>query len=107
MIDLIKKLEEAMEGSRELDVEVSKFIGRIDGWPAPYYTTSIDCALTLVPKGYWELGGPHPQNGFSAYLAEVHPLMVKKNTTLILDGADAPTPALALCILALKARQHD
>lgn len=61
MTDLIKRLEEATEGSRELDVEVAKSIKFFDGTRAsytlnvnliPHYTTSIDAALTLVPEGW-------------------------------------------------------
>ena len=56
--DLLSKIEQASEGGRDLDVEIAWAIGR-PGSPipghtneVPPYTTSLDCALTLVPEGW-------------------------------------------------------
>jgi len=114
--DLIARLETATEGSRELDAEIVRAVDPdaffaddgsfesavydcINRYP-PHYTTSLDAALTLVPEGWgWSvdyanacmlstLGG----DGHVDYL----------HTTY---AREAATPALALVIAALKARQ--
>lgn len=75
------------------------------GYQLPAYTASIDSALTLVPDGLaWTLG----QNVHHRYwLASVNNLDDEGSPQSIgysgLKGD--PTPALALCIAALKARQ--
>ena len=80
MLDLIKRLENASSGSRELDAEIAAFVHgtatksitdvRGDeiyrGYKAPdtghwkrcpHYTTSLDAALTLVLEGSgWDVG---------------------------------------------------
>lgn len=83
-------------------------------WPyevfssVPEYTTSLDAALTLVPEGaVWHVMtdyghlrrakvGPPNNPSASVYKDADRPLFVQ---------ADAATPALALCIAALRARQ--
>lgn len=109
--DLIARLEAATEGSRELDGAIYETVTgvRITGprdkeWlVVPFYTTSLDAALTLVPEGLcWGLN-THPEDeifnpgGAQAFVSD-----------MLEDGiyahADAATPALALCIAALKAR---
>lgn len=134
MKDLIEKLEAATEGSRELDAEIGAQLGggvashncsdntrRTYGagaWftdadnmravliehthHAPHYTTSLDAALTLVPEGYaWSLDfDPKlPGKPGRPYYADV--------TDFSTHAAKAwsTTPALALCIAALKARE--
>lgn len=124
---LIEKLEKAEEGSRELNAEIFWLIDNDNaqrvywnaafGMPrkivgpmpkglgrlavechAPAYTTSLDAALTLVPEGWvWSVhkysGAPPACEGDVA--RDMHSL-----TT----NAAGHTPALALCIAALKAR---
>jgi hypothetical protein len=120
MTDLIERLEAATEGSRELDALIhatTLSLGR-DYWPdergrvveytglrkilhrAPHYTTSIDAALTLVPEGWgWSVNDDSeacltlPGNGFLSDRGDIE-----------LYGRSA-TPAIALCIAALRARQ--
>ena len=131
MKDLITRLEEATEGSRELDAEIhcaitpgrivhpkgergytqddllhearntrlaqAQFISRSRG-PSPHYTTSIDAALTLVPEGCaW---GCTFACGTSKPVASCGPW-----DTYPVSIRNAATPALALCIAALKARE--
>ena len=77
------------------------------GWakpPWPHYTTSIDAALTLVPegwiwkanwfnsKGYALVGKPSEKGNFKE--PHKYPALAK-------------TPALALCIAALTAREKE
>lgn len=58
------------------------------------YTASIDAAMTLVPEGWsWSLFGPDNQ------ACLVNPENPSQAAT-----CDAATPAIALCIAALKAR---
>lgn len=112
MTALIELLESATEGSRELDVEIvfalypeSIYQPQCVGeepifWSEPYYkqecpafTTSIDAALTLVPDGrIWTLGTYADHSGYRAALDSQS------------ESTKAATPALALCIAALKAR---
>ncbi len=121
-LELIAKLEAATEGSRELDLEIAMICGHdlssgftptfayhgdtpVYEWSTgetPSYTTSIDAALTLVPEGWYVAtiaqwrSGPGPRIWAATLNAE--------------PGADAgyrhatrSSPALALCIAALKA----
>ncbi len=74
---------------------------------APDYTTSLDTALTLVPDHWrWLLDkrpwGEQRQDGFRA---EVYlPTQPYKNDRSDVPTQWGPTPALALCIAALKAQ---
>jgi len=104
MKDLIKKLEAATEGSREFDAKVAEVIGFFDGQRAsyslnidliPYYTTSIDAALTLVPEG-WSRPWIKRHNGHH-WSVELHQPSTER------QGRHKELP-LALCIAALKAR---
>lgn len=112
MKKLIAQLEAATEGSRELDVEVYRLVDPIGSavcvarWGVrefvPHYTTSIDEALTLVSEGWgigqlWEAVNPKERPWWGVSLRRDEPYRVLK----ILD---APTPAIALCIAAIKAR---
>lgn len=105
---LIEKLEQAKEGSRELDAEIAKLVGTehgprevvrvesrsIDSYPevAPHYTESLDAALTLVPKGHGAVSASINERGPSS-MRIGHPYVC----------GNAATPALALVIAALKA----
>lgn len=106
MTNLINKLKEATNGSKELD-QMIWFLPNVDpdadmnnGEALPY-TTSIDAALTLIP------------NWFDNY-------SIGKGRNMAVDdkrywgsmelGEDvffAATPALAICIAALKVRSND
>lgn len=115
MTDLISKLEAAAEGSRELDKEIWKACGShistigTERWPnrigevshfisieCPDYTTSIDAALVLVPEGWCWVAGNELEN-----FASVKP---DHNAHDKILSSSSATPALALCIAALKAR---
>jgi len=109
MTDLIARLEAAAEGSRELDVEIQRHrTGHPDDhwyelngkWARnecpPRYTTSLDAALTLVPEGWFVRKLAEYEDGWTCTL-----IKGARNE----NGASAATPALALCIAALRARQ--
>lgn len=127
MKDLIAKLEDATEGSRELDAEISAAIGNVvepcgaNDWAVLYgtkivegsegrlededwrelehYTTSLDAALTLVPEGYlWQI------KQAVQCCALVWALEVDYDDHPVPTGYSTTHPALALTIAALKAR---
>lgn len=115
---LFEVLEQATEGSRELDAQIQayQFGGTVheksDGgllivvngiqhgiaWTAvPHYSTSLDAALTLVPEGCSPSDIVWGLDEVSAYLAwpmEPYAKQVRG------DGA---TAELALCIAAIRA----
>ena len=102
MTDLIARLEAAEGPDPRLDREIAVIQGGYKevGWPA--YTTSMDAALTLVPEGHTysfiHRIGEYPEASVAAQPdAGFWSAVV----------ATAATPALALCIAALKARDDD
>jgi len=119
---LIQRLQEATEGSRELDSEVALATGWThhieqhdddmtdDVWTDPsgkehscyhFFTRSIDAAMTLAPEGcMWNLGG-NPNGGFAS--AGLFGASIWQGIDQI--HGEAPTPALALCIAALSAKE--
>ncbi len=110
MKTLIAELERAAEGSRELDGEIALSLGWVKhhaGWAhwttpeglenrhVPFFSDSLDAALTLVPEGaYWAV-----RVSISKFAGVVTPL------GYVVKDCVANTPALALCIASLKARQ--
>lgn len=130
--DLIARLEAATEGSRELDGDVHVAVQSADEeWvhdgngrcakymrpmhkhleSAPHYTTSLDAALTLVPKGYGAVaGGVGDQvivgtNGPAWFaVVDVATNIGHWSERRAHGEAVAGTAAIALCIAALKAR---
>ena len=116
---LITKLEQAEQGSRELDVAIWHFVetrfqrSDQEGWSivprgnrtvkddvfAPHYTTSLDCALTLVPEGQvWEVHS----DGYVGVYINAEAMSDSEKGHVVLH--DAGNPVLALCIASLKAR---
>lgn len=121
--DLIAKLEAAAVGSRELDLSIWEWdrdahvrTGRewldlcaLRGGTVPSWTTSLDAALSLVPEGKdWDvtwlateitIRQPEPRAEAFVY---PKPFMTCPDEERCY--AEASTPALAICIAALKAR---
>ena len=96
--ELIAALERAEGPSRELDAHIWKSDGcRVA--PVPRYTSSLDAALTLVPEGEAWLVGWDDENHANVF---VLPSPTSRPTGYHAQGA--ATPAIALCIAALKAR---
>lgn len=120
--ELITLLESASEGSRELDALIAchvfadqfilsdsphntkyGYVTRIkDGRgvktdTAPMLATSIDAALTLVPKGWAWATGRAMGEGFFCDLGQL-------DQGGIDIYASAPTAPLAICIACLRAR---
>lgn len=111
LCDLIARLEAAKEGSRELDAAIDIYVTGgssadlayvledVDRTLRPkHYTTSLDAALTLVPKGYFG------EIDFG-FLVDKQAAWVRKNNDTPRVIGYGKTPALALCIAALKARE--
>lgn len=123
---LVERLEKATEGDWELDKLIYELVNFPTEWrgfkivqqwtcangtygfktedgtryanciSAPRYTTSIDAALTLVPDGLkWSVGT------WSDNFAKVGP---EGFGPAKFSAENNPTPALALCIAALKAQ---
>lgn len=119
---LIEKLEKATGPDRELDLEVALAIGweksdrqfsrtawratsgpgadigwwsEGSDWP-PRYATSIDDAITLRPEGWsWRVGNLPSGRGFADL-----------GTQASLQCVQGASPAIALCIAALRAREE-
>lgn len=67
---------------------------------APRYTSSIDTALTLVPEGWsWDCGLIINDRDFTSHVWRDEP------TEAGIMRGKGPTPALALCVAALRARE--
>lgn len=108
MNDLIATLEQATGPDWHLDSAIARLdqireeIGDCADNEVPPYTTSLDTALTLVPEGCeWRIESherPHPDGLPRAYIKRFGAL--GKSARI----GRAPTPALALCIAALKVR---
>ena len=114
MTDIIERLEAATEGSRELDSACGDAIGWTR-WASledcPHYTTSIDAALTLLDENWaWIISKVIDlvamRQGYTAVIECLdgtgdveRPMQIRKAAEVV-----AATPALALCIAALKAK---
>jgi hypothetical protein len=106
--DLITKLEEAGEGSRELDKVVWIATGGWSGVDAPpSFTTSLDAALALAERVldlHCAVVESSPQSD--------HPNGQKACASVHLVGGGgsgriaASTPALALCAAILRASEE-
>lgn len=134
--DLLARLEAATGPDRLLDAEIDcavrfpdlrpaepdDFAGKYGYSPgnikvdtgflmSASYTRSIDAALTLVPDGCgWSAGWgqilPDKPMGEARITRNAHFIGYDANYDVIVK-ANAATPALALCIAALRARAGD
>jgi len=125
-LELITRLEKATGPDRGLDCRIAHAVKPIqfddtygpETWDdqqwrmaagiyqIPLYTKSIDAALTLVPDGWtWECT-EFDKAKYRATLSFKGNGAAPERTvdSCDVDGKDAPTPAIALCIAALKAR---
>ena len=127
--DLIARLESVTEGSRELDAEISvalepgeivwrqanftmdasypaikrarsNYIGGFAFEHVPYYTTSLDAALTLVPKEPKN----EPSGIYDYQLESTNGGLTISARVGNSEPCFAETIALALCIASLKAK---
>ena len=100
---LIERLEKAEGPDRELDYMVHRATHELYGayGPHPRYTASLDAAMMLVPAdALWSVcdmeEGPFAQ--------VIPPASGGTFGGTKISGYGAPTPAIALCIAALRAR---
>lgn len=134
MRDLIERLERATGPDRELDMRIWWLLDRksaertywnaATGKPralgdelptsglgvlamkerAPHYTASLDAALTLVPAGLdWFV--KHYASAGGKFGAVVTSPEIAARSWGDYSHDNSPTPALALCIAALRARE--
>jgi hypothetical protein len=104
--ELIAALEKATGPSLALDLEIKR-VCEVPHDPrclALQYTASIDAALTLVPetngKRWYQVAQAWSQATARVRVYPVNPWEGRTREAV----ADAPTPAIALCIAALKAQ---
>lgn len=108
MDELIARLEKATGPDRELDADIMYFeiergagikVARIPSLTetANHYTLSIDAAITLVPE-------EHNADVIRFSNSKGH-ANVKQHMTEAGHLGNGATPAIALCIAALKARK--
>ena len=103
MEQLIKDLEAATEGRSGLDERIYEAVKTDLTPPGHSYSQSLDAALTLVPEGCdWASGHGKNSDGDVVTFACVG----KEDVAASAYDATASTPALALCIAALKAREQ-
>lgn len=117
MTDILTRLRDATEGSRKLDQIIGEALKLPPRYPSEsslciyaHYTTSIDTALTLVPEGWkpsmmsWsvpELTEPTARVSMFMTLVSNDYKGHVRGEVKMHEGA---TPAIAVCIAALKAR---
>lgn len=127
MDKLIERLERATGSDRSLDADIY----RLDYFPvdksymdafrasAPHYTSSVDAAVTLIPKGWaWKCGTCCISDDawcVPDYNSPLHGERLRKelgspvhggifDTGIDIDQRPPGRVAIALCIAALKAR---
>ncbi len=122
---IIERLEAASGPDRELDGAIALSFGwtfeKMKGDRRPYYrkpgnteyylrsepphyTSSIDAALSLVPEdAFWRIGHDGEGADPSEYRADV---LLSRHPDPIVCSEVASTPAITLCIAALRARAH-
>lgn len=118
---IIERLESLTSACRECDEAISLLV-RGFGFDTelrqlygPAYTASLDCALSLVPEGWWLAGLCfHPVDFRSSHDCAWGAELGGSIKWVTYDGYPEPeysiangqsaTPAIALCIAALKAR---
>jgi hypothetical protein len=112
--DIIQRLEAASEPSFELEEEIRVAVGAgcedLGFTEAPPgYMRSIDAALTLVPHGwFWRVGLTSLYQAWAG-VNKTHPDHGEEGRNEFFfhrEHGQRPdtTPAIALCIVALKAR---
>ena len=102
--EIIERLEKAKGPDRGIDQDIfhaldlcPKSDGGCDDFRAPAYTGSVDCALSLVPEGsWWDIGTMADGLTYGACVGG-------PNNLFDTDRQLARSPALALCIAALRA----
>lgn len=101
LIDLIRTLERAEDGTVGLDRAIVAALGDSPSLPDKAYSSSIDVALTLMPEtGYWEIICIS-NDGVTQFACELHP--ANNRPPVIGLGK---TGALAVTSAVLKAKRE-
>jgi hypothetical protein len=103
LLELAERLEKATGPDRSLEIDIFAAVMGLDPMIAlgekPFYTRSLDAAMTLVPEGFvWGMGGPEE----GRYWAIVAP-----TGEASAEPIGAATAALALCAAALRAKAQE
>jgi hypothetical protein len=120
---LILALEQATEPSRKLDAQIAVAVGWRErggmfGWEwispggrmaeLPFYTRSLDAAMGLVPDGCEWRVAKHMHGWSGQTKVFTNEAKISRwellGTKTISEAASGATPALALCLAALRAR---
>lgn len=125
MTDLIKALEEAEKGSRDLNIGLGQALGLIDedliytspdgsrsgrGNCDPWrdWTGSLDAAISLAsrvrPGCRWQISSDQESDGFWGQVRNAPPYTTELRFNVT---RQASTPALALCAAILKAASDE
>jgi hypothetical protein len=125
MTDLIKRLEALEAPCRECDFAIHRAIHNLpEDWPectgnnhwmSFRYTASLDTAMTLVPQGDfdqdWSRSTRYKSEGFKLWQVRIALETVEQDPQELGPVAlgEHDTPAIALCIAALRAQEasHD
>jgi hypothetical protein len=103
ILKLIAALEAASEGSEYLDYAIQRQFALMK--PVPAYTSSVDAAMSLFPKGWsiHRLCHRHDCRGsFTGWFAELY----RASDAVIEQPANSlgATAPLALCVAAMRVR---
>jgi hypothetical protein len=102
---LIARVEAATGADYDIDREIWRAVDpdaaeEYAACETPAYTAGLDAAVALVPSGWgWSVGG-WADDGFTNAIA-----VVSERRKFMRPQVHAATPALALCLAALRARQ--
>ena len=110
---LVERIEGATAPDREIDYRLFEFVrtdaehcSYIEGKPYPAYTSSVDDALRLVPRGWAfslaEMMGLPLERRWRCHLRD-HNEPYNPATCAWVDK-DCPTAPLAICAASLRAR---
>lgn len=109
LLDLAARCESATGPDREIDRDILHCLWNgparelwmhCAGKSPPFFTTSIDAALMLVPEGWAWMAGCAAGETFFATLSPTDESGIEAD----MIDTNAATPALALCAAALRAR---
>ena len=108
--DIIESLEKATGGSPELDEAIFHAVYGDDPIASPWrrFSSSVDAALTLVPEGFdaqviWRgASAPAHCRGGAVVSQPTKSWSKKDRGEICATSHHKATPALALCIAALK-----
>ena len=104
LLALADRAEKATGDSFDLNHAIALALGL----PSEPFSASLDAAMSLVPEGWNWMAGNRDQPLARAYVNNGQPhftgAAARRNPACLWFETTAPTPALALCAAALRAR---